>query len=209
MAGMDKSVGAYGQADCEYGRGNDQDILERMARSVGVMVAGDGSGSEAGSSQAEVHTDVAVADSGQAVAPGSYVDQVLAGMQEEWEYSGDVKLVMHWGGVSGSGMLNMSISLYMVQADGSLRYGSTQRGVKLVEDKYMPMLEDDGSVPLWMGEFLAVGVARECALLYSLVPGTVAKLGEFFIEEESRSFTGNVARGEAICTASCSVISGA
>lgn len=151
--------------------------------------------------------DKSVGSCGQAVA-GSYVDQVLAGMQGEWTAAGDVKLVVNWGGVSGSGILEMYISAYTVQADGSLRYGSTQRGVKLIDDKYMPLLEDDGSIPLWMGEFLAVGVARELALLYNLVPGMVAKLGEFFVEEESRSVTGNVARGEAICTASCSVING-
>lgn len=152
--------------------------------------------------------DKSVGSCGQAVA-GSYVDQALADMQgAEWESAGDVKLVMHWGGVSGSGIMELNVSLYMVQEDGSLRYGSTQRGVKLVDDKYMPLLEDDGSIPLWMGELFAVGVAREQALLYSLVPGQVAKLGQFHVEARSGCVTGNVARGEAICTASCSVING-
>lgn len=145
--------------------------------------------------------DKSVGSCGQAVA-GSYVDQVLAGMQGEWTAAGDVKLVVNWGGVAGSGIMELNVSLYTVQADGSLRFGSAQRGVKLVEDKYMVMLDDDGSVPMWMAEFLAVDVAREQALMWGLVPGMVAKLGEFFIEEESRSVTGNVARGSAVCTAS-------
>lgn len=208
MAGMDKLVGSYGQAGSQGEWGDCQADLEFMARSVDVMAAGDVSGSQSGTHQAEVHSDVAMADSGQAVAPGSYVDQVLAGMQGEWTVACDVKLVINWGGVSGSGILDVSISLYMVQGDGSLRYGSTQRGTKLVDDKYMPLLDDDGSVPMWMAEFLAVDVAREQALLYDLIPGMVAKLGEFFIEEESRSVAGNVARGAAVCQAGCSVLSG-
>lgn len=200
MAGMDKSVGAYGQAES-------QDDLELMAVSVGVMAAGDGYCGEAGTHQEEVHTDMAVDNSGSAVA-GSYVDQMLAGMQGEWLAAGDVKLVLHWGGVAGSGVLEMSISAYMVRGDGSLRYLDTQRGVKLLDDKYMSLLDEDGSIPMWMAEFLAVDVAREQALLYDLIPGMVAKLGEFFIEEESRSVAGNVARGAAVCTASVQEFSG-
>jgi len=181
-----------------------------MARSVDVLQAGDCNGSGSGSHQTEVNADVALAEPGTEESSGSYVDQVLAGMLDaEWVYSGDVKLVMNWGGVSGSGILEISVSLYIVQGDGSLRYGSTQRSVKLVDDKYMPLLDDDGSVPTWMGELFAVGVARERALLYDLVPGTVAKLGDFRAEQVRGDVVAGVARGAAICVASCSVINGA
>ena len=210
MAGMDKLVGAYGQADRQGEWGDCQADLELMARSVDVLQAGDCNGSGSGSHQAEVNADVALAEPGTSVDSGSYVDQVLAGMLDaEWTVRGDVKLVMNWGGVSGSGILEISISSYIVQDDGSLRYGSTQRGVKLVDDKYMPLLEDDGSVPVWMGELFAVGVARERALLYDLVPGVVAKLGDFRVEQVRGDVASGVARGAAVCTASCSVINGA
>lgn len=208
MAGMDKLVGAYGQADRQGEWGDCQADLELMARSVDVLQAGDCSGGGSGSHQAEVDSDVALAEPGTSVDSRSYVDQVLAGMLDaEWEYSGDVKLVLNWGGVAGSGILEMIVSSYTVQDDGSLRYGDTQRGVKLVDDKYMPLLDEDGSVPRWMGELFTTGVAREQALLYDLVPGQVAKLGNFQMEQHSWDVTAGVARGSAVCTASYDVIS--
>lgn len=177
MAGIDKSVGAYDQADRQGEWGDCEADLELMARSVGVMVDGDSVGGGSGRQQASVTANVAVAEPGSSVA-GSHVDQVLAGMQGEWQECGGVAVNMMWHQHKHTHMI-LDIEFIMQEPlPGVGSYATTGLAVN-IPSKYKGLLKVDGMAPLWMVEFIAVDTVKNMCKDGEIIPNVPLQLYDF------------------------------